>query len=413
MLLGLLRQSFTNQKRAMALMVASVAMGTAISASLITISLDIRGKVSRELRSFGANIIIEPAVEGFADLAGQKRYIREEDFLKAKTIFWRHNIVGLAPFLEGETELLSGGVKKKVVSVGTWFKHELPLPGEDATFDAGVETVSPWWEVNGSPPVGNGALLGVSLAGELGAEEGDEVLINGHVFRVSGTLSTGGKEDRRVFIDLHRMQSLLGRPGGVSRVLVSALTTPMDDFAYQDPKTMTKVEYEKWYCTGYITSIAKQLEEVFKNSRAKPVWQVAETEGRVMQRLSVLVYLLAASALFAGALGMSTTMAVSLLRRLDEIGLMKALGADSVRIITIFLSEAFVIGLVGGLLGYALSVSVSHYIGLKVFGAALADRGMLLPVSLLSAFLMAALGSLLPVRRALGVEPAVVLKWAR
>ena len=77
MLLKIIRKSFLNQKKAMALMIVSVAVGTALAASLINISLEIGGKVSKELRTFGANILIEPKVEGLADISGQKRYLRE------------------------------------------------------------------------------------------------------------------------------------------------------------------------------------------------------------------------------------------------------------------------------------------------------------------------------------------------
>ncbi len=394
-------------------MVVSVAMGTAIATSLITLSLDIKGKVSRELRAFGANITIEPKVEGFADIAGQKRYLREKDIIKAKTIFWRHNILGIAPFLEEKAKISFQDRKKDVTIVGTWFEKELPLPGEKTTFRAGVSTVSPWWDIKGRTPDKSSVVLGVSLAEELGIKQGEEVLLDGKPYVVSGILSTGGKEDEQVFLDLDVAQELKGLEGAVSRVLVSALTTPMDDFAYKDPATMSRKEYEKWYCTGYVTSIAKQLEEVFKGSRAKPIWHVAETEGNVLERLSILVYLLTAASLLAAALSMSTTMAASLLRRLDEIGLMKSIGADSFKISIIFLSEAFIIGCVGGLVGYAISVGVVKFIGLKVFGAVLEERVLLLPVALVSALLIAALGSLLPIRRALRVKPAVVLKEAR
>jgi putative ABC transport system permease protein len=412
MLLTLLKQSFVNQKRAMSLMIVSVAMGTAVSASLITVALDIQGKVSRELRSFGANIMVEPRIEGIADLAGQRRYLREEDVVKAKTIFWRHNIIGLSPFLEEKSELFYQDAKIPVVVVGAWFGKELPLPGEVTPFPAGVETVSPWWEVEGDGPEGGGVLLGVSLASEVGAGRGETVVVDGRPFVVSGTLSTGGKEDRQLFMDLDSLQELKGSEGRISRVMVSALTTPMDDFAYRDPETMTKAEYEKWYCTGYVTSIAKQLEEVFRDSRVKPIWQVAQTEGQVLGRLSILVYLLTVATLLASALGMSTTMAASLLKRVEEIGLMKSLGADSMRIILIFLSEALVIGALGGIIGYALSTVISHYIGVKVFEATILQRELLLPIALLSAFAISALGSLLPTRRALRVKPAVVLKEA-
>jgi putative ABC transport system permease protein len=412
MLGSLLKQSFFNQKKAMTLMIVSVAMGTAITASLITISLDIKGKVSRELRSFGANITLEPRVEGIADLAGQKRYLSEDDIVKAKTIFWRHNILGVAPFLEEKAEVGFRDRKRETVAVGTWFEKDLPLPGEAQTFKAGVKTVSPWWDVRGKYPEGDRVVLGISLAGALGAREGDQILIDGKPYTVAGTLSTGGKEDERVFMGLDSLQALKGLDGDISRVLVSALTTPMDDFAYKDPESMSPKEYEKWYCTGYVTSIANQLEEVFKGSVAKPIWQVAETEGRVLGRMTLLIYLLTAAALLAASLGVSTTMAASLLRRLDEIGLMKSIGADSVSISAIFLAEALIIGAVGGIAGYLLSIGVSKYIGYKVFDTAIAGRFMLFPIAIGSALLISVLGSLAPIRRALKVKPAVVLKGA-
>ncbi len=396
----------------MALMVISVAMGTAISASLITLSLDITGKVTRELRSFGANIVVEPKVEGVAGIAGQRRYLREEDLVRAKTIFWRHNILGLAPFLDGKVTLGSGAKRIETQAVGSWYSHGIPLPGEPEKFQVGIESVAPWWDVKGEWPGGSGVALGVSLASETGAKAGDTISVNDRPYKVTGTVSTGGREDHQAFFDLAELQSILGVPGAVSRVTISALTTPMDDFAYKDPATMSKAEYEKWYCTGYVTSIAKQLEEVFKGGRAKPIWQVAETEGTVLGRMSLLVYLLTAATFLTSAMGMSATMAASLLRRLDEIGLMKAVGADSLGIILIFLSEAFIIGIMGGLIGYLLSLGVSAYIGQQVFSTALTSRALLLPVSLINALLIAALGSLLPIRRALKVKPALVLKGA-
>jgi hypothetical protein len=61
MLIRFMKRSLLNQKKTMALMIASVAVGTTLAASLITISLEISGKVSKEeLRAFGANIIVFP-----------------------------------------------------------------------------------------------------------------------------------------------------------------------------------------------------------------------------------------------------------------------------------------------------------------------------------------------------------------
>ena len=200
--------------------------------------------------------------------------------------------------------------------------------------------------------------------------------------------------------------------GRVSKVLVSALTKPMDEFAYKDPETMSQLEYEKWYCTAYVTSISRQLQEVFQGSRAKHIWQVAEAEGKILGRLELLIYFLTAITLLASALGVSTTMIMSLLRRTEEIGFMKAIGADSKKIITIFLSEGIVIGVIGGLLGYGLSGIIAKYIGEGVFNTALEQRAMLLPVSIGSAIAISLAGIILPIKRALIIKPAVVLRGA-
>lgn len=389
-------------------MIVSVAVGTAITASLLSLSFDITAKVSRELRSYGANILIQPKVTGLAGISGQKRYLREEDVVKAKTIFWRHNILGVVPMLIVPDD------RPGVFILGTWYRKRIPLPGEKKSFDTGAVSVMPWWSIDGTwPQAENEILAGVSLARKLGLKINDALAVKGNHFRISGILNTGGREDDMLVGDLAVVQRLAGLSGRISQAYVSALTTPMDAFAYKDPQAMTRKEYEKWYCTGYVTSIAKQLEEVFGGSTVRPIWPVAETEGKVLNRLELLIALLTAISLLAAALGVSTTMIMSLLRRIDEVALMKAIGADSSRTIAIFLTEALIIGVVGGLVGYLLSLGISGYLGYKVFGAALEQKGLLLPVSMGVAVLIAVTGAYLPIRRALTISPAVVLKGGR
>ncbi len=394
-------------------MIVSVAVGTALAASLITISLEISGKIAKELRSFGANIIIEPRIEGIADISGQKRYLRFEDIIKTKTIFWRHNIVGVAPFLETNGQLAANGRTEQVKIIGAWYEKELPLPGESVNFIAGIKTVSPWWSIDGKWPDAAGkASVGRALASKLGINKGNNIQLDGSSFEVSAIIETGGDEDGQVFMDIESLQSFKGMTDKVSRVFVSALTTPMDEFAYKDPKTMSTLEYEKWYCTGYVTSIAKQLEEVFQGSSARPIWQVAQTEGKILGKLKLLIYLLCLIALSASALGVSTTMIMSLLRRTEEIGLMKAIGADSTKIAVVFVSEGALIGLIGGVLGYLMSIAASKYIGMKVFDAGLEQKGLLMPVAIGIALFISVSGTILPIKRALRIKAAIVLKGA-
>ncbi len=405
MLIRIISRSFLNQKKAMAVMIASVAVGTAIAASLLSLSLDVSTKVAKELRSFGANILIQPKVTGLAGVSGQQRYLREEDIPKAKTVFWRHNIMGIAPVLTVRDDRL------KTTILGTWYRKNLAMPGEKKPFETGTANVMPWWSIDGAWPSGDGELLaGSSFAERLGLKNGSDIAVRGKRFRITGILTTGGREDDMLVGELGTVQRLAGLPGRVSSAYVSALTTPMDDFAYRDPEKMSRKEYEKWYCTGYVTSIAKQLEEVFAGSTARPIWPVAETEGKVLNRLELLVVLLTVVALFSAALGVSATMIMSLLRRTEEVALMKAVGAGSLQTASLFLTEALVIGLAGGTLGYLLSLGISDYLGTAVFGAALEQQGFLLPISLAVSVLIAAIGVYLPIRRAMAIKPAVALK---
>jgi putative ABC transport system permease protein len=353
---------------------------------------------------------VQPKFSGLAGLSGQKRYLREEDLVKAKTIFWRHNIVGLVPVLITRDENLD------ITVLGTWYQKTVPIPGETKGFDTGAAMVMPWWSIEGKwPQAGNEILAGISLAQKKELKIGGTITVMDVPFTISGILNTGGKEDDMLVGELAVVQRLAGLSGRISRVFVSALTTPMDEFAYKNPDTMTKKEYEKWYCTGYVTSIAKQLEDekVFVGAVSRPVWPVAETEGKVLNRLELLIILLTIVSLLAAALGVSTTMIMSLLRRTDEIALMKAVGADAVQTITIFLSEAFLIGLGGGLAGYVISLGISGYIGYQVFGSALEQKGILFPVCMGVSVIIAVLGVYLPIRRALAISPAIVLKGGK
>ncbi|RMG04588.1 MAG: ABC transporter permease [Nitrospirae bacterium] len=405
MIFSIIKQSFLNQKKAMALIVLSVAVGTAIATSLLALSMDISSKVSKELRAFGANILVEPRLGGLAGLSEQERFLFEEDIVKIKTIFWRHNVLGMVPFLykkDGSTG---------ITIAGTWYEKPVRIPGEKEPFVTGISRVMPWWQIRGRWPADTGEVaLGAGLAAKLKKGVGEGISLLGKEFRVVGIVNSGGKEDEMVVMDLDSLQSVSGLEGKVSRVYVSALTTPMDEFAYKDPEKMTRAEYEKWYCTGYVTSIAKQVEEVMRGSVARPIWPVAETEGKVLNRLKILIYLLTVMALLGAALGVSTTMVMSLLRRTHEVALMKAIGADRIKTIMIFLSEALLLGFAGGLVGYLSSFLLTKFIGYKVFGTGLEQRAILLPVSMLSSILIVVMGAYLPIRKALGIRPAIVLK---
>ena len=389
-------------------MFLSIAMGAAVATAFLGISGEISHKMALELRSYGANILLEPsAVEGGG-------FLREEDLPKIKTVFWKYNITGFTPYLFGVAEFSAGGKKERGIVSGTWFAKQLDVPGEDSSTQ-GIKGIAPWWEVQGSWPTGpDEAIIGATLAKRLGTAVGKELdaTVRGRTrhFRVVGIVTTGGFEEEQLFAPLVTVQELLLQQGKVSRVLVSALTVPMDAFGKKDPATMTKDEFEKWYCTAYVTSVAKNVEEVMAGSRAKPIWQIASAEGALLTKLNSVMLFLTILALCASATAVSTSLMASMAERSREIALMKAVGADRFQISAIFLGETLIISLAGGVVGYLLGDQLAQIISRTVFDSSIVSPIWLFPTAIISAFTVAIAGSIAPLRRALLIEPVTVLK---
>ncbi len=408
MLFRILKNSFLKRPKAVFLVFLSIAMGAAVATAFLGIAGEVSHKMSLELRSYGANVLIEPSAgEGGG-------FLREEDLPKIKTFFWKYNITGFTPYLFGIAEFSAGDKKERGVVSGAWFSKQLEIPGEEMSVQ-GIKGIAPWWEVQGRwPEDADEAIVGAALAKRLNVSPGRDVTTvvreRSQKFRIVGVVTTGGFEEEQLFAPLVTVQSLLQRQGKVSRVLVSALTVPMDDFGKKDPATMSKDEYEKWYCTAYVTSVAKNVEEVMAGSRAKPIWQIASAEGTLLKKLNSVMLFLTILALCASATAVSTSLMASMAERSAEIALMKAVGADRFQIGAIFIGETLIISIAGGVIGYLLGDQLAVVISRTVFNSTIVSPLWLFPTAIISAFVVAMAGSVAPLRRALLIEPVRVLK---
>lgn len=91
---------------------------------------------------------------------------------------------------------------------------------------------------------------------------------------VSGILSSGGDEDNQLVMPLSTAQTLLDLPGKVQAIRVSALTVPENELsrrARENLDALNAEEYDLWYCTAYVSSIAHQLEEAISGAEVRPV----------------------------------------------------------------------------------------------------------------------------------------------
>jgi len=424
MLLRIISRSLIRRRRRKLLSFAAVALGITVATAVATMGLDVGDRVGRELRSFGANIALTPAGDGLSVSAGGVDYrpagsgtfLAEADLAKLKQIFWRNNIVGFAPRLD-----LPGRVEGRPAAlVGSWFDKEIVVDKSES-LRTGLKKLHPTWKVQGSWPEDGEAsdcLVGRRLAAALSVAPGGKVIFQpsdgaaqpSATLAVRGVLSTGGEEEDQIFVPLATVQNLANLPGKFRRAEVSALTKPEDDFARSDVTRLSAQEFDRWYCTPYVSSICYQMQQAIPGAEARPVYRVAETEGRILGRVAALMALLGGAALAAAALAVASTMLATVLERRAEIGLYKSLGATNARVASIFLLEAALVGLLGGVAGYFSGSLMARHLAARVFGTAAGFHWIILPAALALALVVTLAGSAWPLARGLKLAPLTVLR---
>jgi putative ABC transport system permease protein len=415
MFLRLVYESFRRQKRRKLLAGVAIMLGVGVATAMIAVATDIGDKISRELRTYGANLIVTPQEDTLdVEIGGVNlkppsdgAYLNESDLPKIKGMFWRNNIVGFAPMLPVSVAVAD---EKNLTLLGTYFARHVVFGQQD--FVTGVRTTHPWWKVQGAWPEDNSedVLLGDHLAARLNRRPGQEIEIAGQPRRIAGVLSTGGAEDDQIVAPLALAQLILDKPGAVRRIYVSAVTKPEDAFARRDPKSMSPQMYDRWYCSPYAQSIAFQLQEAIPHSHAEQIRQVAQNEGTVLSRIQGLMLLITLAALLASALAVSASMATAVIERRSEVGLMKALGAGNLAVAVMFLAEATLLALLAGALGFAGGAMLARQIGHSIFDSQIAVQPVLLPVILAIAVLVTFAGSAAAIRRAVKFDPVYALR---
>ena len=387
-------ESIRRSPRRKALTVLAIAMGTAVATSMLGVVLDIGDKMNRELQGLGANILVTPRPGSM---------IAESQIPRLKTIFWQLNLTGFMPSLSGASQW---GAQQITVR-GVWFDRQYRTP-DGRVLRTGAHEVNPAWKVDGRwPAKHNECLAGAALAQKLGARQ---ITLFGEPFRITGILHTGTEEEDQILVELADLQRLTGRLGQVDAIQVTALTKPEDDFARKDPARMSPEELERWNCTNYVRSITHQIEGVLPATQARPVWRVAESEGRILSKISGLMLLIALAALAASALTVWSVMATTVLERRGEIAIMQATGATDRVIASLFGAEVALEALIGGALGVAAGLQMAHWVGSTVFRTGIEIPPVLAPLSIFLAIAIALLGAYPPMRRSLLREPGIALR---
>src|SRR6202521_4802430 len=147
MFLRIVSDSFARKPHRKALTAAALALGMAVATATLEVALDVGDRLAHEFRSLGANLLVTPATDTLPlEIGGVDyrpvdagAYLPESDLGKLKTIFWRNNVVGFAPFLDVPVEIATVSASGKqapgasspetaretvrVTLIGTWYSH--------------------------------------------------------------------------------------------------------------------------------------------------------------------------------------------------------------------------------------------------------------------------------------------------
>jgi putative ABC transport system permease protein len=425
----LVRESFVRNPRRKILTAAALVVGMAVATATLTVALEVGDRLAREFRTLGANLLVTPQSDTLpVEIGGvdyrpvdEGAYLQEADLGKLKTIFWRHNILGFTPVLDVPTLVSgSGGKELNTTMIGTWYEHEVSVP-DGTTFKTGLSITHPWWKIQGRW-FGDSArecVVGANLAakypetfavGKTIDVGSDNASAARAPLVVTGIVSTGDAQDDAILVPLSFAQEFSGHAGQFRQLFVSALTKPADALADRDPKTLTPAEYDRWFCSPYISSISLQIEQVLPGTDVRAIRRVADSEGRILTRVSTLLWIVTLAALIAAALAVAATSATTVLERQAEIGIMKAIGATNAVVTGLFLAEQLMLAIAGGAIGFVFGALLARALGTSVFGTPAPPHMVLLPIVLGLAAIVALMGSLVPLRRAAHFDPAPILR---
>ena len=273
-----------------------------------------------------------------------------------------------------------------------------------------VQKTSPYWNVDGEWPSASGEILvGKNVASTFAVKPGDTMTLsyalqnpdgtaatadeardiptNDMQFNVTGILDTGGNEEDYVFISVEDMTSLTGSDSGfdVAELSVSASSEELQRY-------VENINGEK-------SAVSSRL-----------VKRVTQSENTVLSKLQALVFLVTAIVLLLTMICVATTMMAVVTERRKEVGLRKALGASDGSIIMEFMGEGLLLGGIGGLLGSFLGFAFAQAVSVNVFNSSITFHFLLVPLTILVSILVTGISCILPVRSAIDIDPALVLK---
>ncbi len=382
------------------LTIIGVVVGVFLVVSLLSLTEGLKGAITQQLQMIGKDIIIvmPGEVTNLATTFGGGLELSDEDL---EAVEKAEGVEAVLPMNYKAESVRFEDTKKTVFMTGVPIDEE---GLEVLVSDMGWSLIEGDWPRQGKREMIIGHFVSQDIFPGIGV--GDEVMMGGKKFEVSGILrSLGNKQDdTSIMISLSVFRNITGERKGAKQALAKA-----------------KPDYNT---DEVVENIKENLEESRKRRRGEdlPSFTVLSSEkvieivGNIIGMIQVAVFALASIAILVGAIGIMNTMYTSVHERIREIGVMKAIGAKTSTIRYIFLFEAGIVGLIGGVGGVALGIGLAKAVELyfiinPVFLLKASASPWLIFFGLLFSFLVGCISGFLPARAAAKLNPVDALRY--
>ncbi len=351
--------------------------GAAITSALLNLQIDAKRRLTTEFRALGANVIVAPrdanpnSGGGTLDesLLAQLPNENAGKPVPAVAFLYVIGAVAKAGEIHREAAVIAGTEGQGLTQV---------RPGRRTEYSTDLEKDPSACE------------LGVKAAAQFKVHAGDSLHLRNQgreaTCKVFAVVATGGAEDTQIFTKLPTAQALADLPGRISLVQLSVTGTPES--------------IDKFIAT---------LSHLLPIADVHGIKQLAEAEGKLYNRISGLLSTTVVIVLFLTSLCVMAGMSNVAIERKNDVGLMKAIGGSVRRVVRLFLAEAILMGIIGGLIGSAFGIVGSIWLGKAVFGVAAQPRWIVYPVSV-GITILVSIASAFPLRRLASVRPASVFR---
>jgi len=379
-------KSIRHRKLRSWLTILGIVIGVAAIIALISLSLGLQSTIEEQFEAFGADRLLI-AAQGFQGPGTQSEGITDKDVSVLERMS-EFKTISYGSARAGEVEF-NNEVKFPSVFGGKNGKELL----EDTTDLADGRYID-----DGDD---NSALIGSRVADGLFKNEirvRNKIKIAGKEFRIVGVLKEIGnqQDDNTIYITLDSYREIFGETDEVG--FISGQVKPgIDILSFQE-----KVKRELERSRGD------------KNFQVITPTQILEQIGTILGVVQAVLVGIAAISLVVGGIGITNSMYTTVLERTKEIGIMKSIGARNFDILSIFLIESGLMGLVGGFFGVIIGTLISLGIGKfsteAGFKLLVKINPQLMLFGLGFAFVVGMISGSLPARQASKLKPVDALR---